>query len=87
MTGEVALQVHLTFMRQGLWGSLLGHMTKCLGYSYSSLVLQVVHLIVRNDVDWKALLPMYTGIHPYQLSLTFYEVLVLIVVSPRLEMR
>lgn len=79
--------MHLTFMRQGLWQSLLVHMTRCLSYSYSPLILQVVHLIVRNDTQWQELLPMYTGIHPYHLSLAFYEILVLIAVSPRLEMR
>lgn len=52
MESDVTRQVSMLFIRRGLWQRLLGYLSKCLGYAYHPILLQVMLIIVNANAEY-----------------------------------
>ncbi|KPI84730.1 hypothetical protein ABL78_6223 [Leptomonas seymouri] len=85
--GDTFQQLHMLFMRQGMWNRLVRLMTKCLSYAYASELVDVLYSMLRGDQQARQRIAQYQGLGGYTLAATFYEICTLIAVAPHLTYR
>ncbi|KPA78493.1 hypothetical protein ABB37_06107 [Leptomonas pyrrhocoris] len=86
-TGDTFQQLHVLFMRQGVWNRLVRLVTRCLNYAYAAELVYLLHSILRSDHEARQRIPEYQGLGGYTLAATFNEICTLIAVAPHLTYR
>lgn len=86
-SGDAFEQLHVLYMRQGVWNRLMRLVTKCLNYTYAPELIDILYAVLRGDQAARQRIPQYQGLAGYTLSATFHEVCTLIAVAPHLTYR
>lgn len=85
--GHTFQQLHLLYMRQGVWNRLVRQLTKCLSYMYAPDLIDILYAILRSDHQARQRVPHYKGLEEYTLAATFNEICTLVAVAPHLTYR
>ncbi|GET87747.1 hypothetical protein, conserved [Leishmania tarentolae] len=85
--GHTFQQLHLLYMRQGVWNRLVRQLTKCLSYMYAPELVDILYAILRSDQQARQRVPHYKGLEEYTLASTFNEICTLVAVAPHLTYR
>ncbi|KAG5481329.1 hypothetical protein LSCM4_07040 [Leishmania orientalis] len=86
-SGHTFQQLHLLYMRQGVWNRLVRQLTKCLSYLYAPELIDILYAILRSDHQARQRVPNYKGLEEYTLAATFNEICILVAVAPHLTYR
>ncbi|CAM38014.1 conserved hypothetical protein [Leishmania braziliensis MHOM/BR/75/M2904] len=86
-SGHTFQQLHLLYMRQGVWNRLVRQLTKCLSYMYAPELIDILYAILRSDHEARQRVPHYKGLEEYTLAATFNEICTLVAVAPHLTYR
>lgn len=86
-SGNTFQQLHLLYMRQGVWNRLVRLLIQCLNYAYAPELVEILYSIVRSDQQAQLRIPQYQGLEGNTLAATFNEICTLIAVAPHLTYR
>ncbi|KAG5481008.1 hypothetical protein LSCM1_06683 [Leishmania martiniquensis] len=86
-SGHTFQQLHMLYMRQGVWNRLVRQLTKCLSYMYAPELVDILYAILRSDHQARQRVPNYKGLEEYTLAATFNEICALVAVAPHLTYR
>ncbi|KAK7198353.1 hypothetical protein NESM_000794400 [Novymonas esmeraldas] len=86
-SGNAFQQLHLLYMRQGVWNRLVRQLNKCLSYMYAPELIDILYAIIRSDQQARQHIPQYKGLEEYTLAVTFNEICTLVAVAPHLTYR
>jgi hypothetical protein len=86
-SGDTFQQLHLLYMRHGVWNRLVRLATRCLNYAYAAELVDILYAILRGDQQARQRIPQYQGLEGYTLAATFNEICTLIAVAPHLTYR
>lgn len=86
-SGNTFQQLHLLYMRQGVWNRLVRQLTRCLSYIYAPELVDILYAILRSDQQARQRVPQYKGLEEYTLAAVFNEICTLVAVAPHLTYR